>query len=84
MIGKYQLSKGLNAKMTFFFDCFMETSAKDGINTKELFVNCASILYEENRNLMEQISEDNMKNNDSINLGIDRNDIYEEKEQCDC
>jgi Ras-related protein Rab-1A len=76
--------QGIKCKNDFFFDCFMETSAKDGINTKELFVNCASILYEENRNLMEQISEDNIKNNDSISLSIDRNDIYEEKEQCDC
>ena len=81
---KVSTEQGIKCKNDFFFDCFMETSAKDGINTKELFVNCASILYEENRNLMEQISEDNMKNNDSINLGIDRNDIYEEKEQCDC
>ena len=81
---KVSTEQGIKCKNDFFFDCFMETSAKDGINTKELFVNCASILYEENRNLMEQISEDNMKNNDSINLGIDKNDIYEEKEQCDC
>ena len=81
---KVSTEQGIKCKNDFFFDCFMETSAKDGINTKELFVNCASILYEENRNLMEQISEDNMKNNDSISLSIDRNDIYEEKEQCDC
>ena len=81
---KVSTEQGIKCKNDFFFDCFMETSAKDGINTKELFVNCASILYEENRNLMEQISEDNMKNNDSISLSIDKNDIYEEKEQCDC
>ena len=81
---KVSTEQGIKCKNDFFFDCFMETSAKDGINTKELFVNCASILYEENRNLMEQISEDNMKNNDSISLSIYKNDIYEEKEQCDC
>jgi Ras-related protein Rab-1A len=81
---KVSTEQGIKCKNDFFFDCFMETSAKDGINTKELFVNCASILYEENRNLMGQISEDNMKNNDSISLSIDKNDIYEEKEQCDC
>ena len=81
---KVSTEQGIKCKNDFFFDCFMETSAKDGINTKELFVNCASILYEENRNLMEQISEDNIKNNDSISLSIDKNDIYEEKEQCDC
>ena len=46
--------QGLKCKNDFFFDCFMETSAKEGINTRELFVNCATILYEENENLLEQ------------------------------
>jgi Ras-related protein Rab-1A len=30
------LEQGLKCKNDFFFDCFMETSAKEGINTKEL------------------------------------------------
>ena len=81
---KVSTEQGIKCKNDFFFDCFMETSAKDGINTKELFVNCATILYEENQNLMEQINEENSENNNSINLSFDKSDIYIEKEQCDC
>ena len=81
---KVSTEQGIKCKNDFFFDCFMETSAKDGINTKELFVNCATILYEENQNLIEQIIEKNSENNNSINLSFDKSDIYIEKEQCDC
>ena len=81
---KVSTEQGIKCKNDFFFDCFMETSAKEGINTKELFVNCATILYEENQNLMEQIIEENSENNNSINLSFDKSDIYIEKEQCDC
>jgi Ras-related protein Rab-1A len=81
---KVSTEQGIKCKNDFFFDCFMETSAKDGINTKELFVNCATILYEENQNFMEQIIEENSENNNSINLSFDKSDIYIEKEQCDC
>ena len=81
---KVSTEQGIKCKNDFFFDCFMETSAKDGINTKELFVNCATILYEENQNLMEQIIEENSENNNSINLSFDKSDIYIEKEQYDC
>ena len=81
---KVSTEQGIKCKNDFFFDCFMETSAKDGINTKELFVNCATILYEENQNLMEQIIEENSENNNSINLSFNKSDIYIEKEQCDC
>ena len=81
---KVSTEQGIKCKNDFFFDCFMETSAKDGINTKELFVNCATILYEENQNLMEQIIEENSENNNFINLSFDKSDIYIEKEQCDC
>ena len=81
---KVSTEQGIKCKNDFFFDCFMETSAKDGINTKELFVNCATILYEENQNLIEQIIEENSENNNYINLSFDKSDIYIEKEQCDC
>ena len=81
---KVSTEQGIKCKNDFFFDCFMETSAKDGINTKELFVNCATILYEENQNLIEQIIEENSENNNSINLSFDKSDIYIEKEQCNC
>ena len=29
------------------FECYMETSAKTGVNVRELFVNCALALYKE-------------------------------------
>ena len=78
---KVSTEMGIKCKNDFFFDCFMETSAKDGINIKELFINCATILYEENQNLIESF-----KNKDNIpqRFTLDKSDIYEEKEQCDC
>lgn len=65
----------------------METSAKEGINTKELFINCATILYEENQNLLKN---KNRENSDNINKDnrdsfyLDGGGIYEEVEPCDC
>ena len=37
--------QGNKMKNDFNFDLFMETSAKSGFNSKELFINCANILY---------------------------------------
>ena len=81
---KVSTEMGIKCKNDFFFDCFMETSAKDGINIKELFINCATILYEENQSLIESFN--NKKNKDNIpqRFTLDKSDIYEEKEQCDC
>ena len=62
----------------------METSAKDGINIKELFINCASILYEENQSLIESFNNKENKDNIPQRFTLDKSDIYEEKEQCDC
>jgi len=81
------IEQGIKCKNDFFFDCFMETSAKEGINTKELFINCATILYEENQNLLKN---KNRENSDNINKDnrdsfyLDGGGIYEEVEQCDC
>ena len=80
--------QGIKCKNDFFFDCFMETSAKDGINTRELFVNCATVLYEENQNLMSQSNNrdsyiDNYNSNRE-SFCLDKGGIYEEVEQCDC
>ena len=75
---------GIKCKNDFFFDCFMETSAKDGINTKELFINCAKILYEENQSLLKEMNGDKIKDNTKINFTLDKSDIYEETEQCNC
>ena len=79
--------QGLKFKNDFFFDCFMETSAKNGINTRELFVNAATILYEENKNLIEQIGIENSSDNDSLrfSLGLGKEETYEEDiDQCNC
>ena len=46
---------GLKCKNDFFFDGFLETSAKEGINTRELFINCATLLYEQNENIINQM-----------------------------
>ena len=78
------LEQGLKCKNDFFFDCFMETSAKEGINTKELFVNCASILYEENQNLIEHMMGDCSSDSDSLRFSLAKEDNYEETDDCAC
>ena len=39
--------QGIECKKDHDFECYMETSAKTGVNVKELFVNCALALYKE-------------------------------------
>ena len=81
---KVSTEMGIKCKNDFFFDCFMETSAKDGINAKELFINCATILYEENQSLIESFNNKENKDNIPQRFTLDKSDIYEEKEQCVC
>ena len=81
---KVSTEMGIKCKNDFFFDCFMETSAKDGINIKELFINCATILYEENQSLIESFNNKENKDNIPQRFTLDKSDIYEEKEECDC
>ena len=81
---KVSTEMGIKYKNDFFFDCFMETSAKDGINIKELFINCATILYEENQSLIESFKNKENKDNIPQRFTLDKSDIYEEKEECDC
>ena len=76
--------QGLKCKNDFFFDCFMETSAKEGINTRELFVNCATILYEENENLLEQSRIESSIDSDSMRFSLAKEDNYVEVDQCNC
>jgi small GTP-binding protein len=77
--------QGLKCKNDFFFDGFMETSAKDGINTRELFVNCATILYEENEHLNEQLkSRKYSDDSESARFSIAKDIYYEEVDQCSC
>jgi len=39
--------EGMKYKKDNDFECYMETSAKTGVNVRELFVNCALALYKE-------------------------------------
>ena len=78
------IEQGIKCKNDFFFDCFMETSAKEGINTRELFVNCATILYEENENLLEQSRIENSSDSESIRFSLAKEDNYVEVDQCNC
>ena len=77
--------QGLKCKNDFFFDCFMETSAKEGINTRELFVNCATVLYEENMNFIEQMGmTEYSSDSESIKLSLAKEENYEEIDECNC
>ena len=77
--------QGLKCKNDFFFDCFMETSAKEGINTRELFVNAATVLYEENKNLIEEIGLENSGDSDSLRFSLGKEEKYlEDVDQCNC
>ena len=77
--------QGLKCKNDFFFDCFMETSAKEGINTRELFVNAATVLYEENKNLIEEIGVENSSDSDSLRFSLGKEENYlEDVDQCNC
>ena len=77
--------QGLKCKNDFFFDCFMETSAKEGINTRELFVNAATVLYEENKNLIEEIGVENSSDSDSLRFSLGKEEKYlEDVDQCIC
>ena len=81
---KVSTEMGIKCKNDFFFDCFMETSAKDGINAKELFINCATILYEENQSLLKNINNEGENDKTSLRFTLDKSGIYEEKEECNC
>ena len=77
-------AQGIKFKNDFYFDCFMETSAKEGINTRELFVNCATILYEENQKLLEHMVGDYSSDSDSLRFSLAKEDNYEETDPCNC
>ena len=62
------------------FECYMETSAKAGVNIRELFVNCGLILY--NKYLKEVKGEDEIDGDDG-NFNLNRG-IKEEENDCQC
>ena len=57
----------------------METSAKTGVNIRELFVNCALSLYKELPKYMKEREIENL--NKQFNLN---EDIKTEKSDCSC
>jgi len=77
---------GLNLKKEHGFECYMETSAKTGVNVKELFVNCALSLYKElpkyikEKEILEEEGDNKFSLNNSLKEGIK----VEENDDCVC
>ena len=77
---------GLNLKKEHGFECYMETSAKTGVNVKELFVNCALSLYKElpkymkEKEILSNESGNKFNLNDHLKDGIK----VEENDDCSC
>ena len=70
----------MNCKKEHGFECYMETSAKTGVNVKELFVNCALALYKE---LPKYMKEKELLEMDG-NRVILNDDIKVEENDCAC
>ena len=62
---KVSMEQGNKCKNDFKFDLFMETSAKSGFNSKELFMNGAKLLYKEYENL-NNLDKNKKKNEEKI------------------
>jgi small GTP-binding protein len=62
---KVSTEQGNQCKNDFKFDHFMETSAKSGFNSRELFMNGANILYKEYENL-NNLESNKKKNEEKI------------------
>ena len=77
---------GMNLKKEHGFECYMETSAKTGVNVKELFVNCALSLYKElpkyikEKEILENENGNTFNLNDNLKDGIK----VEEGDDCAC
>ena len=77
---------GMNLKKEHGFECYMETSAKTGVNVKELFVNCALALYKElpkyikEKEILENENGNTFSLNDNLKDGIK----VEEGDDCSC
>ena len=77
---------GMNLKKEHGFECYMETSAKTGVNVKELFVNCALALYKElpkyikEKEILENETGTTFNLNDNVKDGIK----VEEGDDCAC
>jgi small GTP-binding protein len=74
--------EGMKCKKEHGFECYMETSAKTGVNVKELFVNCALALY---RDLPKYIKEKEMLETDLDLKKFNLNDDAKVGEnECSC
>ena len=62
---KVSMEQGNKCKNDFKFDLFMETSAKSGFNSKELFMNGAKLLYKEYEKL-NNLEKNKKKNEEKI------------------
>jgi small GTP-binding protein len=77
--------EGMNLKKEHGFECYMETSAKTGVNVKELFVNCALALYKElpkyikEKEILESETGNKFSLKDNLKEGI-----KEEGDDCAC
>ena len=74
---KVSSEQGIKCKEENGFDCFMETSAKTGFNSKELFINGAISLFLENKKYAEMENKENngngikIKDNENLKVGDD-------------
>ena len=82
---KVTSEEGMNLKKEHGFECYMETSAKTGVNVKELFVNCALALYKElpkyikEKEILESETGNKFSLKDNLKEGI-----KEEGDDCAC
>ena len=74
--------EGMNLKKEHGFECYMETSAKTGVNVRELFVNCALSLYKE---LPKYMREKEILQGETENRQFNLNDgMKVEENDCAC
>lgn len=74
--------EGMDCKKEHGFECYMETSAKTGVNVRELFVNCALSLYKE---LPKYMREKEILQGETENKQFNLNDgMKVEENDCAC
>ena len=74
--------EGMDCKKEHGFECYMETSAKTGVNVRELFVNCALSLYKE---LPKYMKEKEILQGETENRQFNLNDgVKVEESDCAC
>ena len=79
---KVSTEQGNKYKNDFKFDLFMETSAKSGFNSKELFMNGAKLLYKEYEKL-NNLEKNKKKNEEKILNNIKKKKFALKKEDDD-